>query len=68
MIIKSYAQLTEWVSNQQKTHTMLQIFDKQDSPKNNSIKTFKARTPPQQQSKFQAKQKPFSSIKNSQSQ
>ena len=55
MIIKSYAQLTVWVNNQQKTQAMLQIFDKQDSPKNNCIKTFKSITPPQQQSRFQAK-------------
>ena len=44
MIIKSFTQLTEWVHNHQKTQAMLQLFDKQDSPKNNSIKTFKSFT------------------------
>ena len=71
MVIKSFAQLTEWVNNQQKIQAIIQLFDKQDPPKreNNSINTFKHRNPHQQQNRFQAKpSKPFTFNKNNQSQ
>ena len=46
MIIKTYSQLHEWVANNQKTQSMLRIFETKDN--DNSIKTFNNKnTPPQ---------------------
>ena len=48
--------------------SILQIFEKRDQPKDNSVQSFKNRNTPQQQTRFQTKQKQFSTIKNIQSQ
>ena len=44
MIIKSYKQLHKWVANQQKTQSMIKIFEKKEPPNDNSIKTFNKKT------------------------
>ena len=60
MIIKTYKQLHEWVENQQKTQSMIRIFESKDN--DNFIKTFNNKNTPQQL-KYQGK---ISNYKNSQ--
>ena len=45
MIIKSYKQLHKWVANQQKTQSMIQIFENKEPPKIIQLKLSKTKIP-----------------------
>ena len=63
MIIKSYKQLHEWVVNQQKTQSMIQIFENKEPPKIIQFKLSKIKIHPNKLD-FKQSKGPFQILKS----